>query len=369
MKPIRALSIIGTRPEAVKMCPLVRRLAGDSRFEAPVLVTGQHGEMLNQVLEAFLVTPTENLQLLRPGDSLAGLTARLVEGVYGAIGRLRPDVVLVHGDTASCFAGALAAFYQKCPVAHVEAGLRTYRRYAPFPEEMNRVLTARLADLHFAPTHRNRDQLLQEGIPAEEIHVTGNTVLDAFSYTVHPGYRFADPTLSGLSFENPTLLVTAHRRENRGEPLENICRAVKTLVTRFPDLQAVWPVHPAVQETVDRLLSGLPRVHLLPPLQVTDLHNLLPRVTLILTDSGGLQEEGPSFQKPVLVLRQETERPEALEAGCTRLVGTETERIVAETAAVLENPQVYQQFSKNQNPYGDGHAADRIARVLAARYS
>ena len=364
-KPIRILSVFGTRPEAIKMCPLAKELQEDRRFESRVCVTAQHREMLDQVLSVFGVKPDYDLNVMAPGQTLSGITTRILNGMEPVLREVRPDAVLVHGDTTTSFAVALAAFYQQIPVGHVEAGLRTYNRYSPFPEEMNRVLTGRLAAFHFAPTALNRDNLAREGI-TEHVYVTGNTVLDAFKTTVHPEYRFREPALAELGPER-IILMTAHRRENLGEPLRAICRAVKRIAADFPDVQVMYPVHPnpAVKGTVKELLGGLPRIRLLPPLEVTDLHNLMAKCFLVLTDSGGLQEEGPSFRKPVLVMRTETERPEAVEAGGVRVVGVEEEGIYQAVSGLLNSPEEYASFLRNPNPYGDGNASRRILDALA----
>lgn len=365
-QPIRILSVFGTRPEAIKMCPLVKELQQDARFESVVCVTAQHREMLDQVLAVFGVKPDYDLNVMAPSQTLSGITTRILNGMEPVLREAKPDVVLVHGDTTTSFAVALAAFYQQIPVGHVEAGLRTYNRYSPFPEEMNRLLTGRLANLHFAPTSLNRDNLAREGI-TQDVYVTGNTVLDAFKTTVHDQYQFREPALKSLG-EGRIILMTAHRRENLGEPLRAICRAVKRIAEDFPDVQIVYPVHPnpAVKGTAEELLGNLPRVHLLPPLEVTDLHNLMAKCYLVLTDSGGLQEEGPSFKKPVLVMRTETERPEAVAAGGVRVIGVAEDGVYQSVRSLLTDPAEYASFLRNPNPYGDGAASLRILDALAA---
>lgn len=362
MKQIQVLSVFGTRPEAIKMCPLVKELAQRPEFNSMVCVTGQHRQMLDQVLDIFSVRPDYDLNIMKERQTLASITTGVVEGVAQVVEQCRPDIVLVHGDTTTSFAAALGAFYQKTPVGHVEAGLRTYNRYSPFPEEMNRTLTSRLAELHFAPTQRNAQALEKEGI-TQNVFVTGNTVIDAFATTVRPDYRFASPVLrEAVQHTGPLVLMTAHRRENLGRPLENICRAVLELCSRYPALRFVYPVHPnpAVREPVQRMLGGHRQILLIDPLDVVEMHNMMARCTLVLTDSGGLQEEAPHLGKPVLVMRTETERPEAVEAGTARVVGVETEAIAAAVSHLLDDPAAYRAMAHAQNPYGDGHASRRI---------
>lgn len=366
MNKVKIMSVFGTRPEAIKMCPLVKAIQQDSRCESIVCVTAQHREMLDQVLEVFQIQPDFDLDVMHKNQTLSGITTRILTGIEPVLKQARPDIVLVHGDTTTSFVVALAAFYQQIPVGHVEAGLRTYNRYSPYPEEMNRVLTSRLAELHFAPTQLNRANLIRENI-TDHITVTGNTVLDSFATTVHEGYHFKNPTLRKLDLNKGRyILMTAHRRENIGEPLEQICRAVKRIVSEFPDVKVLYPVHPnpAVHDTAHAILGKTPRIHLLDPLDVTDLHNLMAKCFLVLTDSGGLQEEGPSFKKPVLVMRTETERPEAAEAGCVKVIGVREADIFEEVRQVLTSEEAYQGFLKNPNPYGDGHASERIVDAI-----
>ena len=360
---IKVLSVFGTRPEAIKMCPLVRELAATPGIESLVCVTGQHRQMLDQVLQVFGVTPDDDLNIMKDRQTLASITTGVVQGVGEVIARRRPDIVLVHGDTTTSFAAALGAFYTQTRVGHVEAGLRTYNRYSPFPEEMNRVLTSRLADLHFAPTARNAAALAAEGVQ-NNVYVTGNTVIDAFATTVRPEYRFSSPLLCQVvQHAGPLILMTAHRRENLGRPLENICQAVLELCRRYPELRFVYPVHPnpAVREPVQQLLGGHAQILLIDPLDVVEMHNMMARCTLVLTDSGGLQEEAPHLGKPVLVMRTETERPEAVEAGTARVVGVETADITAAVSRLLDDPAAYRKMAQAQNPYGDGLASRRIA--------
>lgn len=362
MKKIKVMSVFGTRPEAAKMCPLVRVMSEDSAFESVVCLTGQHREMLHQVTDFFGVKADYDLDIMKPNQTITSITSDVLRELGSVLEEASPDLVLVHGDTTTSFAAALAAFYHKIPVGHVEAGLRTHDRYSPYPEEMNRCLTARLATYHYAPTVNNRENLNREGI-RENIYVTGNTVLDAFKYTVRDNYRFMNPQLAELDFTHGRyMLLTAHRRENLGEGIENICRATLRIVESHPDLYVIYPVHlnPAVRNTVFPLLSGHPRILLVDPLELTDMHNLMGRASLCMTDSGGLQEEVPAFGVPVLVLRSETERPEAVDAGTVRVVGTDVENIVREADKLLCDRNAYEAMAHAVNPYGDGHASERI---------
>lgn len=368
MEPIKVMSVFGTRPEAIKMCPLVKELEADSRTKSIVCVTAQHREMLDSVLSVFSVKPDYDLDIMKKNQSLSEITTRILLGLEPVLKEAKPDIVLVHGDTTTSFAAALAAFYQQIPVGHVEAGLRTYSRYSPFPEEMNRLLTGRLATLHFAPTQINKTNLIRENI-LDNIYVTGNTVIDAFATTVKSDYSFHNTILQKIDYtKGRTILLTAHRRENVGAPLEAICNAIKRLVAEFDDVRVIYPVHPnpAINDPVQRALSKQARIHLLEPLDVTDLHNLMSKSFMVMTDSGGLQEEGPTFRKPVLVLRTETERPEAVQAGCAKVIGVAEEDIFNEAAAVLRSDEVYQGFLKNENPYGDGKASKRIINVISS---
>jgi len=362
---MRVLSVFGTRPEAIKMCPLVLELARTDGVESKVAVTGQHRSMLDQVLDIFGVVPDYDLAIMKPRQTITTITTSVLEGMGPVLAEYAPDVVLVHGDTTTSMATAMAAFYQQIPVGHVEAGLRTYNIYSPFPEEMNRRLITALTTYYFAPTEGNRAALFREGI-TDHVYVTGNTVIDSFQYTVRDGYVFKDPVLAAHDFSAPTILLTAHRRENLGEPLENICRAVRTLVETHPDLWVIYPVHlnPAVRETVWPILDGVPRVRLIDPIDVEDMHNAINRCVLVLTDSGGLQEEAPHLGKPVVVLRTETERPEAVEAGTAVVVGVETGPIVDFVHRLLTDEALYDRMSTAINPYGDGHASERIAQIL-----
>lgn len=360
---MRILVVFGTRPEAIKLAPLIIRLRQE--FEIRICVTGQHREMLDQVLRVFNLVADDDLQLMRPNQSLAELTARVINGVSRILEMQSYQWLVVQGDTTSSMAAALAAFYQKVPVVHIEAGLRTYNKHSPFPEELNRQLTSRVADLHFAPTNKSRDNLLSEGILAETIHVTGNTVIDALQWVLNhlpePGWGPAfDPKQSRM------ILVTGHRRENFGIGFENICEALKQLALENKEVEIIYPVHlnPNVQKPVKEILDKLDNVHLLKPLDYSTFVHLMNRAYLILTDSGGVQEEAPSLGKPVLVMRDTTERLEALEAGTVKLVGTESKRIVEETGLLLDNKKHYQAMSFAHNPYGDGTASEQIIQIL-----
>lgn len=363
----KIMSIFGTRPEAIKMCPVVKAVEATEGLKSIVCVTAQHREMLDQVLEVFDVKPDYDLDIMQAQQTLTGITTRALIGLEEVISKEQPDIVLVHGDTTTTFAGALAAYYQKIPVGHVEAGLRTYDKFQPFPEEMNRMLTGSLADIHFAPTETAKEHLLLENVSASKILVTGNTVIDALSTTLDDSYEFTMDMLNRLDYKNKKIItVTAHRRENLGEPLRDICLAIRDIVEMDSSVEVVYAVHlnPLVQKMTDEILGDLDRVHLLPPLALRDMHNLLNRSYLVMTDSGGLQEEVPSMGKPVLVLRNVTERPEGVEAGTLKLVGTNRELIVGTTRELLESEVAYAQMANAVNPYGDGHASERIAKWL-----
>lgn len=365
-KPV-VLTVFGTRPEAVKMASLVKTIAASEDFVSKVCVTAQHREMLDQVLEIFGIAPDYDLDIMKSRQTLGGIARMALEGLEKVIEALKPDMVLVHGDTSTTFVASLAAFYAKIPVGHVEAGLRTFDKYSPFPEEMNRKLTGCIADLHFAPTQTNYNNLIREGVHPDTIHITGNTAIDALRTTILQDYTFDDPTLKKLNFsEKRVITVTAHRRENLGKPLENVFHALKVIVQKYPDVEIVYPVHlnPAVQEPAKAILGEIDRVHLIHPIQVQDMHNLMSRSYLVLTDSGGLQEEAPSLGKPVLVARNETERPEAVQAGTVKVIGTELDRVVQETSLLLEDFNEYQKMARSINPYGDGHASERILEAI-----
>jgi UDP-N-acetylglucosamine 2-epimerase (non-hydrolysing) len=381
---MRVLTVFGTRPEAIKLCPLVARLAAEPAITSLVCLTGQHREMLKQVIDAFGTQVDYDLDIMREQQTLASITVDVLNGIGAILKQAAPDIVLVQGDTTTAFVVALAAFYQQIPVGHVEAGLRTYDRYSPFPEEMNRSLISRIAQLHFAPTAQNAENLRAEGIAAD-VFVTGNTVIDALQTTVVPDYQFSNPTLATLipkivagramlapitnaNSHRRLITVTAHRRENLGKPLRQIFAAIKRLHDDFCDLEIVYPVHlnPLVREPAAEILGSCERVHLIEPLDVLDMHNLISRSYLVLTDSGGLQEEAPAFGVPVLVVRTETERPEGVEAGTVRVVGVETEAIYAAAHELLTDETAYQAMAHAANPYGDGHACERIIEHLKA---
>ena len=366
MKTIKVMTVFGTRPEAIKMAPLIHALEQAPDLESVVCVTAQHREMLDQVMEIFRLKADYDLNIMQPRQTLATITTKSLVGLDTVLDEAKPDLVLVHGDTSTTFAGALAAFYHKIPVGHVEAGLRTFDKYSPFPEEMNRKLTGQIASLHFAPTERNRRNLAAEGI-TDGVLVCGNTVVDAIHTTVRPDYVFRDPTLQGLDYDGRrVILVTAHRRENYGEAMENIMRALRRLADRYEEIDIVYPVHlsPYVRETAAKFLSGHPRIHLIDPLTVDEMHNLMGRSAMVLTDSGGLQEEAPSIGKPVLVLRRETERPEAVEAGTVRLAGVDEERIFSMACTLLDDPAEYAAMAHAVNPYGDGQTSRRIVQAI-----
>lgn len=365
---MKILMVFGTRPEAVKMCPLALELKKRKTIECKICLTGQHREMLRQVMDAFDVRENYNLDIMRDRQTLATITVDILGKLEAVLEEFRPDIVLVHGDTTTSFAAALAAFYRQIPVGHVEAGLRTGNKYSPFPEEMNRALTGRIAMYHFAPTGLNRKNLESENI-RENVYVTGNTVIDAFKTTVKKDYIFHSPGLNNIRFAaERVILVTAHRRENLGQPLKNICNAIKRIADNFEDVVLIYPVHlnPAVRETVFDILSDHERIIITEPLNVLDMHNLIARSYMVMTDSGGLQEEAPSCGKPVLVMRTETERPEAVMAGTVKVVGVEEEAIYSAAELLLTDDDAYQRMAHAINPYGDGQACGRIAGVLEA---
>jgi len=364
---IKVMSIFGTRPEAVKMAPLIKALeACQEDIVSQVCVTGQHREMLDQILKTFSITPDFDLNIMQQRQTLTGIAIRVMKGLEPVIASEKPDLVLVHGDTLTSFVAALVAYFHQIPIGHVEAGLRTYDKYFPFPEEMNRQMTGRLADLHFSPTPLARENLLTERIPEERIFVTGNTVIDAMAYTVRDDYHFTVESLNQLGKERRLITVEAHRRENLGEPIQNIANALRRIVLAHEDVELCFPVHlnPAVREIVFPILQDLPRVHLVEPLDVDDMHNLMARSYMILTDSGGIQEEAPALSKPVLVLRDVTERPEAIAAGTVILVGTNENRIVEQTNALLNDETLYHKMKHAVNPYGDGQACRRIVEAI-----
>jgi UDP-N-acetylglucosamine 2-epimerase (non-hydrolysing) len=363
----KVMTIFGTRPEATKMAPVVRELTKHKNLSQIVCVTAQHRHMLDQALEVFDIKPDYDLDIMRKGQGLSDILSRAVKGLEQVMINERPDLVLVHGDTSTTFAGAIAAFYQQVKVGHVEAGLRTYDKYQPFPEEMNRQLTTRIADLHFAPTALSKKNLLKENISWDKIFITGNTAIDCLSVTISKDYRFRLPLLNGIDYKNKRIIaMTAHRRENLGKPLENILQAVWDVVEEYPDTELIYAVHlnPAVQEPARRILANHPRIHLIDPIDMDDMHNLMSRSYLILTDSGGIQEEAPSLDKPVIVLRNVTERPEGLEAGTLKLAGNEYESVRRITTELLNDKSEYKRLASARNPFGDGKSAERIVKAI-----
>lgn len=368
MKKIKVLSVFGTRPEAIKMAPLVKELEKRTEIESIVCVTAQHREMLDQVLEAFDIKPEYDLNIMKSGQTLSQITARVLQGLEEVILKVRPDIILVHGDTSTTFAASLAAFYSRVSIGHVEAGLRTNNKYSPYPEEMNRQMVDRLADMYFAPTDLSKKNLLSENVPEEKIFVTGNTAIDAMQTTVK--MDFTHKELDWIKKDERLILLTAHRRENLGDPMRNIFRAVKRITEEFKDLKVLYPVHlnPMVREAANEVLRESDRVKLIEPLDVFDFHNFQNKAYLILTDSGGIQEEAPSLGKPVLVLRNTTERPEGIEAGTLKLVGTDEDRIYKETKNLLTNKAEYEKMSNASNPYGDGLASKRIVDAIIQRF-
>jgi UDP-N-acetylglucosamine 2-epimerase (non-hydrolysing) len=374
---MKILTIFGTRPEAIKLAPVVKTLEGrPDKFRSLVCVTAQHREMLDQVLGLFNIEPDRDLNIMKPKQELSGLTSEVLLRLKRLLEEVQPDLVLVQGDTTTTFAASLAAFYQKVKIGHVEAGLRTFDRYKPFPEEMNRRLTSALAEYHFAPTERARDNLLREGIPSGRIYVTGNTVIDALFWILNkqstPESRERLESYFSERFSIPVdprrmILVTAHRRESFGEGFENICQALKEIVLKNPGVKIVYPVHlnPNVQEPVRRIIGDVKGVYLIEPVEYEPFVYLMSRSFLILTDSGGIQEEAPSLGKPVLVMRDVTERPEAVEAGTARLVGSRIENIVGEVQKLLDQPDYYRQMTEIKNPYGDGNAAEKIVEIIS----
>ncbi len=360
MKKIRVLSIFGTRPEAIKMAPLVKELEKRKEIESIICVTAQHRQMLDQVLDAFKIVPDFDLNIMQQGQTLSDITARVMYGLEGVIKESKPDIVLVHGDTTTSFAGALSAYYSGISIGHVEAGLRTYNKYSPFPEEMNRQLIDRMSDLYFAPTDLSKNNLLREHIDEKKIYVTGNTAIDAMATTVKSDY--SNYELDWLKDNEKLILVTAHRRENLGEPMKNIFKAIKRIVDDFSDVKVIYPIHmnPIVRKTAHEIFDGCDNVKLIEPLDVFDFHNFINKCYMIMSDSGGVQEEAPSLGKPVLVLRETTERPEGIEAGTLKLVGTNEDTIYTEAKKLLTDSSEYLKMSNASNPYGDGKASVRI---------
>ena len=362
----KVLTVFGTRPEAIKMCPLVQELDRRPSLHSLCCVTAQHREMLDSVMAIFGRRADFDLDIMEPRQTLSTITSKCLLGMEGVLEEVQPDLVLVHGDTSTTFSGALAAFYHKVPVGHVEAGLRTWDKWSPYPEEMNRRMGGALADLHFCPTAANRDNLAREGI-TNGVFLTGNTVIDALRTTVRDTFTFQEAILNRLDYQNRrVILVTCHRRENYGQPMVQIMTALRRIADAFPEVELIYPVHlsPVVQETAHRYLDGHPRIHLIAPLAVDEMHNLMARCYFVMTDSGGLQEEAPALGKPVLVLRRETERPEAVRAGTVKLAGVEEEAIFSLAARLLTDLTAYADMAHAVNPYGDGHACRRIADAV-----
>ena len=364
---IKVMSVFGTRPEAIKMAPLVKELESRDEIDSIVCVTAQHREMLDQVLETFSIVPDYDLNIMKQGQTLGDITTRALNGLEKVICEVKPDIVLVHGDTTTTFAGALAAFYNQVDIGHVEAGLRTDNKYSPYPEEMNRQMVDCMTDMYFAPTELSKNNLLKENISEEKIYVTGNTAIDAMKVTVDRDYK---NDIFDWVGDDRLILLTAHRRENLGEPMRNIFRAIKRIVLDFDDVKVVYPIHmnPKVREIANEILSGIDKVKIIEPLEVFDFHNFQNKSYIILTDSGGIQEEAPSLGKPVLVLRDTTERPEGIEAGTLKLVGTDENKIYEETKKLLTDNDEYNKMSKANNPYGDGFASKKIVDAIIKKY-
>lgn len=365
---IKVLSIFGTRPEAIKMAPLIKELESRKEIKSIVCVTAQHREMLDQVLDTFKIKPDYDLNIMQQGQTLGDITTRALNGLEKIIKEVKPDIVLVHGDTTTTFAGALAAFYNHVAIGHVEAGLRTNDKYAPFPEEMNRQMVDCLSDLYFAPTKLSKENLLKENKEEKKIFVTGNTVIDAMSTTITDDYTH--PALDWIKPDERMILLTAHRRENLGEPMRHIFKAIRRIVDEFSDVKVIYPIHmnPRVREVAQEIFVNCDKVKLIEPLEVFDFHNFQNKAYLILTDSGGIQEEAPSLGKPVLVLRDTTERPEGIESGTLKLVGTDEEKIYNEMKKLLTNQNEYKKMSQATNPYGDGHASEYIVDAIIAHF-
>ena len=367
MNKLKVMSIFGTRPEAIKMAPLVKKLQETEEIDSVLCVTAQHRQMLDMVLDLFELKPDYDLDIMEHGQSISDITVKVLKGMENILQEVKPDIVLVHGDTSTTFVGALAAFYQQIPVGHVEAGLRSGNIYSPYPEEMNRKLTTNLASLYFAPTTGNYDNLIKENITSEKIFITGNTVIDALLQVVKEEYVFDNPLLNGIDYRNKKVIVmTCHRRENWGEPMENIFKAVVDIKERHKDVEIIFPVHlnPKIRELAKEIMGNMEGVHLIEPLDYEPFVNLLNKAHLILTDSGGIQEEAPALGKPILVLREETERPEAVGAGTVKIVGVDRDKIIKEVEELLSNPKSYSQMANATNPYGDGRACERIVDAL-----
>lgn len=367
MNKIKVMTVFGTRPEGIKMAPIIKAMEKEDRIENTVCITAQHREMLDQVLKLFKIEADYDLNIFKPGQSLTEITIRALKGLEEVIQEVKPDLLLVQGDTSTVFSGALAAFYQKVKVGHVEAGLRSGNLYSPYPEEANRMLTGIVTNFHFAPTEEARENLVKEGYPEDQIFITGNTVIDALQYAIQEEYSFQLPLLNELDYEKKRIiLLTSHRRENLGQPMENIFRAVNDIVNKYQDVEVVFPIHlnPKVREIAYSAFEDNPKVHIIEPLDYEPFTNLMAKSHFIVTDSGGLQEEAPSLGKPVLVIREETERPEGIEAGTAKLVGTEYENVFKEIDNLLSKSDQYEKMANAVNPYGDGRAAERIVDVI-----
>lgn len=369
MKKIEVMTVFGTRPEAIKMAPLVLKLKKDERFDEVTVVSAQHREMLDQVLDIFKIKPDYDFNIMHKNQTLEDITSKVLNDLAKVIQEEKPDIVLVHGDTTTSFAASLATFYEQTTLGHVEAGLRTWNKYSPFPEEMNRQMTDDIADLYFAPTELSKSNLLKENHKPDGIFVTGNTAIDALHETVQKDYHHA--VMDEITPGSKVILVTMHRRENQGEPMRRVFKVIKQVIDSHDDVEIIYPVHlsPRVQKVANEVLGGDPRIHLIEPLDVVDFHNLAKRSYFIMTDSGGVQEEAPSLGKPVLVLRDTTERPEGVKAGTLRLVGTEVDKVRENMLELLENKDAYDKMANAKNPYGDGHAADRIMDDIAYYFS
>lgn len=367
MNKVKVLSIFGTRPEAIKMAPIIKEMEKNNKIEQEVCVTAQHREMLDQVLEIFSIKPDYDLNVMTQNQTLTEITINALKGLEEILKKSKPDLILVHGDTTTTFVGSLAAFYSKIKIGHVEAGLRTYNKYEPFPEEINRKLTGAMADLHFAPTDISKNNLLKENILEDGIFVTGNSSVDCVKTTVEKEYKFNCEKLNKIDFNSKKIItMTAHRRENLGEPLENICSAILEIVEKNEDVEVVYAVHfnPLVREVANRILGNNERIHLIEPIDMKDMHNLIDRSYMVMTDSGGLQEEVPSLKKPVLVLRNVTERPEGVLAGVLKLAGIEKDNIIKLAQELLNNKDEYEKMINSKNPFGDGFASERIVKAI-----
>lgn len=367
MMKIKVMTVFGTRPEGIKMAPIIKAMEDVKEIESIICVTAQHRQMLDQVLDLFKIEPHYDLNIFKPGQTLTDITIRAIKGLESVINEVKPDILLVQGDTTTVFSGALAAFYQKVKIGHVEAGLRSGNLYSPYPEEANRKLTGILADFHFAPTEANKNNLLKEGYPKDRIFITGNTVIDALKYAVKEEFKFDHPLLDNIDYnKEKVLVVECHRRENIGKPMENIFSAVNDISKKHDDLTVVFPMHlnPKVREISYKVFNGNPKVHLIEPLDYEPFTNLMARSYIVVTDSGGLQEEAPSLGKPVLVVREETERPEGIKAGTAKLVGTKYDNIFNSLDNLISNTNEYKKMANAVNPYGDGKASERIIDII-----